>query len=173
MPDGVFPLEVVTPEAALLDIAARSVVLRSSDGELTVLDGHTPLVTDIVPGVLRVETAEGDVLPLAEHGGFLYVDTSPGAAGTEPAADGAPAAGLTTRVTLLLGVAELAAEIDVDRARRARDEAQARLVELASGSGRGAADPESPDAANPEVVEAEAALRRAEVRLEAAGSTGD
>ena len=50
MPDGVFEALVLTPEVALLRAEARAVVLRSSDGDLTVLDGHTPLITDVAPG---------------------------------------------------------------------------------------------------------------------------
>ena len=49
---------------------------------------------------------------LAVHGGFLEVDTSPGAAEGLAEGDG-PLPGLSTRVTLLAGVAELA-----DRDRR-------------------------------------------------------
>ena len=41
------------------------------------LDGHTPLVGDVVPCEVKVEQAEGELLRLAVHGGFLQVDTSP------------------------------------------------------------------------------------------------
>jgi len=112
--DGVFGVEVVTPEQSLYAGGARSVVLATSDGALTVLDGHTPLVGDVVPCELRVEEAEGNVQRLAVHGGFLQVDTSPGAA--EPLAEGdGPLPGLSTRVTVLAGVAERAEEIDRSR----------------------------------------------------------
>jgi F-type H+-transporting ATPase subunit epsilon len=154
MPDGVFPVSVLTPEERLLEVAARALVLRSSDGDLTVLDGHTPLITDVVPGDVRVDPEEGDPVHLAVHGGFLHVETGPGI-GDDPGAR-------ATRATLLAGVAELASSIDVDRARRAREEASARTEQL-----RGARSGE--EGADPELVEAEAALRRAEVRLTVAG----
>ncbi|HMD45456.1 MAG TPA: hypothetical protein VKG43_04820 [Acidimicrobiales bacterium] len=176
MPDGIFPVEVVTPEAALVDGTASAVVLRSSDGDLTVLDGHTALVTDVVPGEVRIEQADGSTLALAEHGGFLYVDTSPGAAeraeGTAGPAEGAPA-GLSTRVTLLFGVAELADQIDVARARAARDRATARLDEVRA-AGRGTTEPGAEGVLSEtdlEMAELAAALRRAEVRLEVTGET--
>ena len=70
-----------------------------------------------MPGVVRVEQADGAQLRLAVHGGFLQVDTSPGAAAGLAEADG-PLPGLSTRVTVLAGVAELAEEIDVPRAER-------------------------------------------------------
>ena len=69
MADGVFGVEVVTPEQSLYAGGARSVVLATSDGALTVLDGHTPLVGDVVPCELRVEEAEGNVQRLAVAAG--------------------------------------------------------------------------------------------------------
>ncbi len=168
MADGVFQVVVVTPEERLIDTAARSVVLRSSDGDLTVLDGHTPLVADVVPGEVRVEPAEGETLHLAVHGGYLQVDTGP----TPETAEGTVAV-RTTRVTLLAGVAELRDEIDVARAERARDEAQARVEELRAAAGRTGApgtEEEGQGAEEAELTQAEAALRRAEVRLEVAGT---
>jgi hypothetical protein len=74
---------------------------------------------------------------------------------------------------VLAGIAELAEEIDTERARLAREAAEARVAELASaGRTTGAASGSGEDdEVDPEVVDAEAALRRAEVRLEAAGVT--
>jgi F-type H+-transporting ATPase subunit epsilon len=171
MADGVFQIEVVTPEASLLDAAARSVVLRSSDGDLTVLDGHTPLITDVVPCEVRVEPDEGERVRLAVHGGYLQVET-----GTPADAEGDAAASSdrSTRVTLLAGVAELADEIDVARAEQAKAAAEARLAEspsagARSGSGgEGAEHTERSDEL--ERAAAHAALRRAEVRLQVAGA---
>lgn len=172
MPDDAFSVSVVTPESQLLHTEARAVVLRSSDGDLTILDGHTPIITDVVPGGVRVDLAEGDAVHVAVHGGYLQVETGPGVDGSE---------GRATRVTLLAGTAELAAEIDVARAERARAVAEARVEELraaaarAGGPGSGAAaggDAQEGEGAireDDELAEAEAALARAEVRLEVAG----
>jgi len=158
--DGVFGVEVVTPEQSLYAGGARSVVLATSDGALTVLDGHTPLVGDVVPCELRVEEAEGNVQRLAVHGGFLQVDTSPGAA--EPLAEGdGPLPGLSTRVTVLAGVAERAEEIDVARAESAKDTSAQRLADLNAGRAPSGEDL-GVDVA---IVEAESALARAELRL--------
>ncbi|MHB1583041.1 MAG: hypothetical protein ACYC0E_04740, partial [Acidimicrobiales bacterium] len=136
MADGTFAVQVVTPEAKLLEGDARAVVLRSSDGELTVLDGHTPIITDVVIGQVRVDRDEGEVVRLAVHGGFLQVETGPGLGdGGDDAAAGP--GGWSTRVTLLAGVAERAEEIDVARAERARAEAQSRVDDLRSRPGAG------------------------------------
>lgn len=181
MPDGVFEALVLTPDAELLHADARAVVLRSSDGDLTVLDGHSPLVTDVVPGDVRVDPAEGEPVHLAVHGGYMQVETGEGLGGS---------VGRSTRVTLLAGTAELASAIDVARAERARAEVEALVEELRAATGRsggagggagpgargGAAGGEpatgEPAPTTPEEIElgeAEAALRRAQVRLEVAG----
>ncbi|HEY5384598.1 MAG TPA: ATP synthase delta/epsilon chain alpha-helix domain-containing protein [Acidimicrobiales bacterium] len=159
MADGVFGVEIVTPEQSLFAGGATSVVLATSEGDLTVLDGHTPLVGDVVHCEVKVEQAEGTVR-LAVHGGFLQVDTSPGAA--EGLADGdGPLPGLSTRVTVLAGVAELASEIDVPRAEEARERATQRVSELGSGRGQAPEDGEE----DLELADAEGALERAELRL--------
>ena len=160
MADGVFGVEIVTPEQSLYAGGATSIVLATSEGALTVLDGHTPLVGDVVHCEVKVEQPEGTLLRLAVHGGFLQVDTSPGAAAGLAEGDG-PLPGLSTRVTVLAGVAELASEIDVPRAEQARERAAQRVNEL--GAGRG---PVSEDTGEDvELAEAEGALERAELRI--------
>lgn len=160
MADGVFGVEIVTPEQSLFAGGARSIVLATSEGALTVLDGHTPLVGDVVHIEVKVEEPEGTLVRLAVHGGFVQVDTSPGAAAGLAEGDG-PLPGLSTRVTVLAGVAELASEIDVPRAEQARDRAAQRVSELGSGRGQVAEDVEE----DVELAEAEGALARAELRL--------
>ena len=163
--DGVFGVEIVTPEQSLFAGGATSVVLATSDGALTVLDGHTPLVGDVVPCEVKVEQPDGALLRLAVHGGFLQVDTSPGAAEGLAEGDG-PLPGLSTRVTVLAGVAEVAEEIDVPRAEQARETATQRLSDL--GAGRAPVSEEVEE--DVELAEAESALARAELRLEVASN---
>jgi F-type H+-transporting ATPase subunit epsilon len=151
-----FPLQVVTPERVLFETEADALVLRSSSGDMTVLDGHTALVAAVVPGVVRIDREEGEPVRLAVHGGFLQVDTVPDSEGPS---------GLSTRVALLAGVAEPVTEIDVERARRARERAEAELGELRSRR----TDEGQPAAGGEEEVVL-GAIRRAELRLEAAGA---
>ena len=160
MADGVFGVEIVTPEQSLFAGGATSVVLATSEGALTVLDGHTPLVGDVVHCEVKVEQAEGTLVRLAVHGGFLQVDTSPGAAEGLAEGDG-PLPGLSTRVTVLAGVAELASEIDVPRAEQAREHAAQRVSELSAGRGPVAEDVDE----DLELADAEGALARAELRI--------
>jgi F-type H+-transporting ATPase subunit epsilon len=158
--DGVFGVEIVTPEQSLYAGGATSIVLATSEGALTVLDGHTPLVGDVTHCEVKVEQPEGPLLRLAVHGGFLQVDTSPGAAEGLAEGDG-PLPGLSTRVTVLAGVAELAAEIDVPRAEQARERAAQRVSELSGGRGPVTEDVHE----DAELAEAEGALERAELRI--------
>ena len=160
MADGVFGVEIVTPEQSLFAGGATSVVLATSEGALTVLDGHTPLVGDVVHCEVKVEQADSTLVRLAVHGGFVQVDTSPGAAEGLAEGDG-PLPGLSTRVTVLAGVAELASEIDVPRAEEARERATQRVNELSSGRG-----PVTEDADEDlGLADAAGALERAELRL--------
>lgn len=162
-----FALEVVTPERVLLAAAATSISLRTSGGSLAVLAGHAPLVGDVLPGEVRVERADGETLRLAVHGGFIQVETARGAAaGFEGVGDG-PISGVSTRVTLLAGVAEIATEIDTARAEAARADAQSRLDALKS-AGRADSDGGPGDL---ELAAAEADLARAELRLAVTGVT--
>jgi F-type H+-transporting ATPase subunit epsilon len=163
VPDGIFGLEVVTPEQSIIAGGVKSVVFESSDGGLTVLDGHTSLIGDVVPCDLKIEQPDGAMVHLAVHGGFFQVDTSAGAAEGLAEGDG-PYAGMSTRLTVLAGVAELANEIDVARAEASKEAATQRVAEL--GSGRATDDAEAESG----LVEAEQALARAELRLQVAAA---
>jgi len=162
--DNPFQIELVTPERILLTGSASEVILRTGEGDVTFLAGHTPLVGTAEPGVVRVARPEGGVVKVAVHGGFVQVEQDV-PAGSDAAGEGAGASG--TRVTVLAGVAELAEEIDTERARVALEGAESRVAEL-GGSARSSGEGDEPDA---ELVEAEAALRRAQVRLEASEAT--
>jgi len=153
--ESLFQVNLVTPERILLDGLASEVILRTGEGDATFLAGHTPLVGSIQPGVVRVVRPEGETVRIAVHGGFTQVEQN-----VPLDAEGTTA----SRVTLLVGVAELADEIDADRARVALEAAEARVAELGGATTRTAGEDEVVD---PELVEAEAAVRRAQVRLEA------
>jgi F-type H+-transporting ATPase subunit epsilon len=155
--DTLFQINLVTPERILLSGMASEVILRTGEGDVTFLAGHTPLVGTVQPGVVRVIRPEGDDERVAVHGGFTQVEQNVTFDGDDESATG-------SRVTLLVGVAELAEEIDVDRARVALEAAEAQVAELGGAANRTPAEGEEAD---PELVEAEAAVRRAQVRLEA------
>lgn len=65
-----FTLSVVTPEGAVLETEAVSVVFPAYDGEYGVLPNHAPLVTLLGIGELRVERADGGKDRFYVDGGF-------------------------------------------------------------------------------------------------------
>jgi len=156
--DALFQINVVTPERILLSGMASEVMLRTGEGDASFLAGHTPLVGSVQSGVVRVVRPEGEAVRIAVHGGFTQAEQH-----VPLDADDAEA-GTSSRVTLLVGVAELAEEIDTHRARLALEAAEARVAELGGAATRAPAEGEEAD---PELVAAEAAVRRAQVRLEA------
>ncbi len=164
---NLFTVNLVTPERILLTGLASEVILRTGEGDVTFLAGHAPLVGSVEPGVVRVLRAEGDEERVAVHGGFVQVEQHVPA---DPDGQETPeASGSGTRVTLLIGVAELAEEIDTERARAALAAAESKVADLSASSGRAtAADEDEPNA---ELVEAEGALQRAQVRLETVDAT--
>lgn len=168
--DNLFDIELVTPERILVTGSASEVILRTREGDITFLAGHAPLVGTVEPGVVRVVRDDGVEERVAAHGGFVQVEhgvPSAEVVGATASAGSAAGAG-RTRVTLLVGVAELAEEIDSARARAALQTAEARVIEVSGGVGGRPAGtgPGEGEEVDPELVEAEEAVRRAEVRLE-------
>ncbi len=137
-------VEIVTPEAPLWVGEATALVARSTEGWFTILPEHMDMVGDVVPSVVRVGTAEGEIA-IAVHGGFFQV--GPGEGDDE------------TLATVLAGIAEKVDEIDVARAQAAKEAAEA---EIAADSRN-----ENDSAAS---AMAKASLERAELRLSATKS---
>jgi F-type H+-transporting ATPase subunit epsilon len=128
---------LVTPEASLFSGPATALVTCSREGFYTVFAGHTDVVTNIVPGPLRIDSDDGEVT-FAVHGGFVQV---------APGDDG-------TTATVLASVAERIADIDVVRANASRESAVAAIAAA------------NEDESDPGLVSARAQLARAELRLE-------
>lgn len=66
-------LEIVTPDARVYTDTIDSVVIPTVEGEVGVLPGHIPLLTQVEHGELRV-TKGADTLFLAVSGGFAEVE---------------------------------------------------------------------------------------------------
>jgi F-type H+-transporting ATPase subunit epsilon len=145
-----FPASLITPERILVEEEVQAVFMRTDGGDVAFMPGHTPLIGAIVPGAVRFQREDGTEERAAVHGGFVQVEGD--------------------HIHVLSPVAERAEDIDVDRARRALEAATERVTELGgtrTGSGgEGDEDTESERA----LREAEGAQRRAEVRLEVAGT---
>jgi len=66
-------LEIVTPEARVYADTVDTVVIPTVEGEVGILPGHIPLLTQVEHGELRV-TKGGQTTWLAVSGGFAQVD---------------------------------------------------------------------------------------------------
>ena len=102
-------LELVTPERLLVSDEVDEVVAPGYEGEFGVLPEHTEYLAILSAGVLRYRKAD-EVRKAAVGGGFAEVTSD--------------------RVVVLADVAEKAEEIDVDRARQARERAEVALQDL-------------------------------------------
>ncbi|WP_194756563.1 F0F1 ATP synthase subunit epsilon [Aliidiomarina indica] len=66
-------LDVVSAEDRLFSGDVRSIQVTGSEGELGVLPGHTPLLTALQPGMVRVVTADGEEEFFYIAGGVMEV----------------------------------------------------------------------------------------------------
>ncbi|MCW1934156.1 F0F1 ATP synthase subunit epsilon [Pararhodobacter zhoushanensis] len=64
--------DLVSPERKLLSAQASEVQIPGADGELTAMPGHTPMITTLRPGLLKV-TVNGQVTEFAVTGGFAEI----------------------------------------------------------------------------------------------------
>jgi F-type H+-transporting ATPase subunit epsilon len=128
-----FKLEIVTPEKRVVDTTAEEVQIPGKNGYLGVLPGHAPLITELAVGEISYRSG-AEEQRLAVAWGFAEV--------------------LPDKVTILAETAERPSEIDVERARKAKDRAEQRLTS---------------DDRNVDVERSLNALHKAETRLEVAG----
>jgi F-type H+-transporting ATPase subunit epsilon len=68
-----FKFELVSPEKLLLSESVSEVVLPGSEGEMTVMANHAPVMTTIRPGVLTVKDAAGQTERFVVFGGFADI----------------------------------------------------------------------------------------------------
>ncbi|HXM35982.1 MAG TPA: F0F1 ATP synthase subunit epsilon [Pyrinomonadaceae bacterium] len=99
-------LDVVTPDRRVLAEPVDMVTVPGLGGELGILPGHTPLISQLQTGVLSY-TKEGRTFQLHVSGGFVEVNED--------------------RISVLAEIAELPEEIDAARARLARDHVEKTL----------------------------------------------
>ncbi len=105
MPEKI-QLEVVTPERRLLAEPVDMVTVPGLGGELGILPGHTPLISELQTGVLSY-IEDGKTFQLHVSGGFVEVRDD--------------------HVSVLAEVAERPEEIDAARARLSRERLEKEL----------------------------------------------
>jgi F-type H+-transporting ATPase subunit epsilon len=99
-------LEIVTPERLVVSDEVDEVIVPGSEGELGILPHHAPLVSTLGAGELRMKKG-GEWEYFAVMGGFVQVRPD--------------------KVVVLAETADMASEIDLERAKAARQEAERAL----------------------------------------------
>jgi len=101
-----FRLEIVTPERKVYEKDVNMVVVKGVSGELGILPNHIPLVTPLKVAPVRAKIGNTNEI-IAVHGGFMEVRKD--------------------KVVILAEAAEFGHDIDVSRARLAKERAERRL----------------------------------------------
>ena len=124
-------VEVVSPENVLYSGEATMVITRTSGGgEIAFQAGHAAFLGVLVENHTRVFQTDGTVQDIAVHRGFVEVSGNP------------------TKISILSDTAELAEDIDVERAKEAferhqstlrHEQLEAELADAIAGKARAAA----------------------------------
>ncbi|PYG89526.1 ATP synthase F1 subcomplex epsilon subunit [Ruminiclostridium sufflavum DSM 19573] len=101
-----FFLEVLTPERKFFSGEAEEVIFRSVDGEIGILAMHAPTVVAVDVGPLKIK-ADGKWSEALVTEGFAEI--------------------MPDKVIILTDTAEYPEEIDINRAKAAKDRAEERL----------------------------------------------
>jgi F-type H+-transporting ATPase subunit epsilon len=102
-----FQLEIVTPEKKVVETTAEEVQIPGKNGYLGILPGHAPLITELSVGEITFRENSTEQ-KLAVAWGFAEI--------------------LPNKVTILAETAERPSEINVERARQAKERAEQRLT---------------------------------------------
>ena len=68
-----FKFELVSPERLLVSQQVESVVIPGTEGEMTVMANHAPVMTTIKPGVVTVKPVSGAEERYVVFGGFADI----------------------------------------------------------------------------------------------------
>jgi F-type H+-transporting ATPase subunit epsilon len=104
-------LEIVTAERQVFSGDVTTIIAEGSEGQMTVLPKHAPLITMLAPGELVIRK-DGDEQYLVISGGFMEV--------------------MPDKVIVLADACERSDEIDLERAAAAKQRAEERLKGLSS-----------------------------------------
>lgn len=101
-------LEIVTPERTVYKKEEiQMIITHAAKGDIGILPNHAPLISPLDPTIVRVKLADNREEKVFVSGGFLEVRPD--------------------QVTILAEAAELPSEIDIERAKAAKERAEQRL----------------------------------------------
>ncbi|MBT3227332.1 MAG: F0F1 ATP synthase subunit epsilon [Deltaproteobacteria bacterium] len=101
-------LEIVTPQRILLATEAEYVTIPGEIGELGILPGHIPLLTNLQSGILSYKSGGTEEM-VAVHSGYAEI--------------------CRDKITILAKIAELKDDIDLERSKTALQAAEKELEE--------------------------------------------
>ena len=127
-----FSLQIITPRGVYFNQEVQSLTIKLSSGYRTILAGHTPLIGSLAYAPMHL-VKDGKTEEFAIHGGAINVTKE--------------------KVSVVCNAIERKSEIDLERAKRAKERAQKRLEQK---------DP------NIDIKRAQLALQRALIRVELA-----
>ncbi len=100
----ILKFKVITPGRVVLEKDVAQVTIPTAAGEVTILPDHIPLLSVVKSGVILTRGKDKEVTYLAISGGFLEFHDN--------------------QLTILADTAERADEIDLERAEKARRDAE-------------------------------------------------
>ncbi len=127
--NNLFKLKIITPERVFYEGEVCMVEFNTTEGEIGIYKKHVPTTVIVSPGILTITEAE-ETKEAALHAGFAEI--------------------LQEEVVILAEIVEWPEEIDLDRAKAAKDRAEERIRSKT---------PET------DVMRAETALQRALARI--------
>jgi F-type H+-transporting ATPase subunit epsilon len=69
-----FHFELVSPERLLFEGQVESVQMPAAEGDMTILSGHSPVITTLKPGIVTVSGGTAGAQRLFVRGGFADVN---------------------------------------------------------------------------------------------------
>ncbi len=101
-----FKLQIITPEKTFFDGETEQIIVRTTVGDVGILNGHEPYCAALGIGLMRI-MIDGELRQAATSGGILKVNKE--------------------KTVLLLQSCEWGNEIDLERAQAAKDAAEERI----------------------------------------------
>ena len=105
MADSVMQVELVAADRLVWSGEATMVIARTTEGDVGILPNHAPMLSVMVDGIVDVRTSDGETWVAAVDTGFLSVAAN--------------------RISILSEHAEMAHDIDLEKARHDLERAQA------------------------------------------------
>lgn len=111
-------LKILTPEKVIYEDEVNKIVVPTEAGEIGILPNHSPLVSIVIPGELRIEKdGQSEPIPMSISGGIVEIRPS------------SLLNNINSEVIILASRSEFATEIDIEKAEEAYARAKRAMEE--------------------------------------------